>query len=1096
MKRTITLSALLGLATVLSAQNKEHMGYGAAMMQEASKLVGQERSDDALVELATVHRSDSLYERVLMQRVQIHLDQDAYGTVEELCRRGIAERGNLNGAFTMIRAAVLVDMERFADALAACDSAIAVYPGSFRPYHLRALALAGIKDKKAALEQAMKNVRRFPYQRDAHIMMGTIAQSEGLTAEAGLAFMMAQLVRFGDRKAEQLLSYYDGLLGSTLEPKSEGYDLSVTGDDLEDIDLLIRGKVAMDKKYKLKPDLTYPMCRQSHLMMQTIADRKGKWKGFYTTTYGPIAKAIMDDGKFEGFVYHCLSASSDRTITGMVEKNKSKVLEFRTWLGTYMQQNHLMFPETEGGPDLLHHYNDDNDLLGFGPGDARTGLSTGMWTVYHSNGRISGQGAFNDAGDRTGKWTYWDTMGNLDSEGNFQNGKVEGVILNYQPSGCLMDSTTIRSGKREGLACSYYELGGRRTCKTAKVGEWTGPTWEYFPSGPVQWSYELVNGNTEGSATQTYADGSTRFTGIFKNDERTGTFQQYHPNGTKSEEYVFAAGKSEGPFKEWHANGQLSLEGTMKAGSNIGERRRYDEWGTLRMIERFGEQGRQQGLREEFNADGSRLLDMEYNRDLLIRYTYYSSDGKTLGEGTRSKGKFQLKGYHPNGTLRVEGLYLDEGAKDGQWKYYHADGTPDSEENYVKGKINGTQKYFREDGTLARQDEVYDQDGITYRSYTRFFRSGKVREQGQMRNDEAEGVVRRFNPDGTRISVEYYVGGSRDGWQEYFDALGKMVYAERILHGAIADRVSYDDEGVEYEHIVVKPGAFEMVTHYPDGKVMARLHLMNGYLHGTANWLYPDGGPEVSGGFLNGDRHGTWTSYHPNGKKRLEEEYHLGKVRGSSKRWFLDGTPENEIQFVDGQRHGGATENHMNGKRSFLREYENGELHGRVISYSYEGVPQMVRFYFKGALVAYGSPAADGSVKDTLRLTPGVMQLETHYPSGTLSRKMTYRNGEIDGTFQEYHPNGQLMEETTHRVGEVEGTNMEYYPNGKVSEVTPYVDGYIHGERVINWDNGMVREHITYVNGERQGPWTVHDRTGKVVARYRTRNDDVVEIGK
>lgn len=133
-------------------------------------------------------------------------------------------------------------------------------------------------------------------------------------------------------------------------------------------------------------------------------------------------------------------------------------------------------------------------------------------------------------------------------------------------------------------------------------------------------------------------------------------------------------------------------------------------------------------------------------------------------------------------------------------------------------------------------------------------------------------------------------------------------------------------------------------------------------------------------------------------------------------------------------------------------------------------------------------------MKDTLRLTPGVMQLETHYPSGALSRKMTYRDGEIDGTFQEYHPNGQLME-SAQRVGEVEGTNMEYHPNGRVIEVTPYVDGYARRAR-DHWDNGLVRERITYVNGERQGPWTVHDRTGKVVARYRMRNDDVVEMGK
>lgn len=178
----------------------------------------------------------------------------------------------------------------------------------------------------------------------------------------------------------------------------------------------------MDKKYKLKPDLTYPMCRQSHLMMQTIADcSKGKWKGFYTTTYGPIAKAI--DGRWK--IRRLRVPLPQRQFQPHVRRHGGEEQEqgapIPQGLAPYMQQNHLMFPETEGGPDLLHHYNDDNDLLGFGPGDAKTGLGPGIWTVYHSN--TSRQGAFNDAGDRPGKWTYWDSMGNLDSEGNSRMGK-------------------------------------------------------------------------------------------------------------------------------------------------------------------------------------------------------------------------------------------------------------------------------------------------------------------------------------------------------------------------------------------------------------------------------------------------------------------------------------------------------------------------------------------------------------------------------------------------------------------------------------------------------------------------------------------------
>lgn len=1090
------LSLLLAAPLAASAQDHPDRAHGHAMFQEAMGLLDRDKPDEAIRRLRTIHRSDSLYERSLLLRARAHSSMDDLPGAEAACTEGLALGGALSGQFMVMRAAVLLDLKKHDATIAACDSAIAELPGNFRARHLKALALAGKGDRRAALQQAMDNALRFPYQRDAHALLGAIAQSEDRVAEAALAYMMAQLVRFDDRKAEQMLVAYDKCLGGSVEPSREGFDLSITGDDLDEITLLIKSKVAMEKKYKVKPDLPYPTCRQSHLLLTSIANRKTARPGFYERFYGPMARAIVEQGWFAPYVFHCLAASSVPTVKAHAEKNKAKVAEFRKWAAAFMEQHYLTFPEAEGGPALLHVYNDDNNLLAVGQGDAKTGSKTGEWTAYNGQGRISGRGAFNARGEREGRWTHWGPNGRVESVGDFRDGKLHGVAINHFANGNMKDSTTFREGKRHGIGIIYYPMGGRSTVKTAADGQWTGPASEWHRAGMQEWDYALKNDKPDGPVQQRFADGSTQFTGEYKDGQRVGMHLEYHPNGQRAEETTYAAGKAEGPFKAWHPNGQLAREGSFKGGLLSGERRMYDEWGTLRQIDRFGEGGKLNGVREEFNPDGTKLLDLEYRNDLLVRYAYYHRDGRVLGQATRSKGRFQLKGYHPDGALRVEGVYLDEGAKDGTWRYYHADGTLDGEEHFEQGKATGTHKYYDESGALSKEEVWYERAGAPMKSVTWYHPSGAVREKAQLRSGNAEGVVRRYHPDGTLRNMEYFANGDREGWQVYNDPDGKPVYAERIEQGAIAERVSYDEQGREYERIVVRPGAFTMVAHYPNGKEMMRLELMNGVLHGKALWLYPDGSQEVAGEYLNGSRHGAWVSHHPNGKKRSAITYRLGKEEGVSKWWYLDGTLRMEIPMRDGERHGVIKEFHPNGKLAFARAYEHGELHGPTLTYSLDGTPQLARFYHKGALVAYGSPLADGSVRDTIPLEAGIARLESKFTNGKVSRRMTYRNGELDGEFIEYHPNGQVMERSVHRAGKVEGTSTSYYPDGKVMEAIPYVDGLMHGERVTYWENGQVRERITYAYGEMHGTWSVHDRTGKRIALYRTRNDDVVEIGK
>ena len=619
---------------------------------------------------------------------------------------------------------------------------------------------------------------------------------------------------------------------------------------------------------------------------------------------------------------------------------------------------------------------------------------------------------------------------------------------------------------------------------------------EYYRNGAPEWTYALKEGITEGTVKQQYNTGGTAFIGEYINDLRSGTHNEMYPDGAKKSSYSYTEGKGNGAYTKWSADGMLSEEGTLKNNVIIGERKTYDQWGTLDVLMRFDEQGRAQGTRVENNDEGNPFVEMEYNKDLLIRYSYRDRTGKVIGEGTRSKGRFDLKGYNMDSGLRVEGVYLDEGQKDGKWKYYQADGTLENEENFKNGEPDGKQLFYSEDGSNFGFDENYSRNDITYTAFERYYRDGKMLYEGQIKGDNNDGAYRRYYPDGTLDQDLYYVAGRFHGWQVYYDVDGKKIYATRYENGTMMEQINYDRDGNAYETVVVTPGAFEFVQHHYNGAVRSRWAVMNAMLNGKATWYYPDGSVEVEGEFLNGDRHGKWTGYHTNGKKSYEREYVMGNSIGQYTQWFANGTMQSETPYVAGYVSGLAKEYHDNGKISFQRNYGYGNYHGDHSSYTLNGEPQMVRFYHKGRLYAYGSPTADGTVKDTIHVSSGIANCTSTFPDGTKARQINFRNGEIDGKFIEYHANGKVMESAEYQVGQIVGEHEEFYADGTPKQTTPYVAGLKHGEQIAYWNTGKVKEKRNFKFGEEQGLRTFHDQTGKLLATFDVRDNDVVEIIK
>jgi antitoxin component YwqK of YwqJK toxin-antitoxin module len=1085
----------LGMCAVLSnawAQEQRDMGHGAAVIKRSLQLIEATDSTQADALLATVHRSDSLYERAVYIRMQLATYRDRYEDALVLAEQGAGLQGALLSDLLTIRAGLLFDLKRFTACVAACDSLIERFPGRARGHHLKALALWELGERGMATQQLMANARRFPYHRDTHAMIARKAADQGYVSLGALAASMALVVRFDDSGAEGMLTLVDELLAGNHQGRADGSDFGDPERWVE-LDQIIKSKVAMDARYKVKPDLSFAFCRQSHLLFTEVLKmehEEGTWGAFYL----PVVKAIMNNDLFEGYVYSALTSSSLDKVKALGEKNKSKVTEFRSRIATSVEADYVTFPEPGMTEPAYHAYYDDADLSGYGPLNSAKNGRAGTWTFFHANGAKSAAGTYLPTGEKTGVWWNWHDTGVPSSQAAYEKGEMTGPFITYHTNGAMRDSCMLRNGNREGRCCAYRPSGGISTCKEAVKNVWSGPVEEYHPAGAIHWRYTLKDEKTDGKVEQFYTDGSTQFTGSYALDTRTGTWTEYHPDGQRSEERTFVDGAATGPLTIWHGNGTVRTKGNLNKGSRTGEFFEYDKWGTPRERYNYDDQGRTQGIQESMDDRGHVYMRTEHNRDLLMRYTYFDKANKVLSEGTRSKGKFNLVGYSSDGRLRVKGTYLDEGLKDGKWEYFYPDGTLDSEENMDKGSSVGEQKYFGTDGTLTRKFTTYEQNGKTYERYEEYYASGAVKERGYRQDRTYEGVYTKYAPDGTVLSEEYYVDGERSGWQHYYDASGMLVYTERIENGALMERTSHDDKGVKYEHIRVPVGAFVLETHYPSGKVSLRAELMNGRFHGKVTWYYPNGSTEVTANFLDDERHGLWTSFHPNGKKRTELNYRMGTIHGSSQEWHPSGARKSEFNYRNGSIEGTSTELHENGRTAFVRDYSNGVLHGRHISHDVGGTPQMVRFYHKGTLIGHASINADGSFTDTIPADPGVAVLKTTFPSGGPAREMNYRNGDLNGAFKEYHANGKLMEESQWRLDQAEGTTKEYYPSGQLHRATPYVDGLIHGEAITYHENGKVKETITYRHGVKQGAWTLHDSTGKVVTTYKVRNDDVVEM--
>lgn len=193
-----------------------------------------------------------------------------------------------------------------------------------------------------------------------------------------------------------------------------------------------------------------------------------------------------------------------------------------------------------------------------------------------------------------------------------------------------------------------------------------------------------------------------------------GPYVSFYKNGVKAVEGTVLDGLHEGKWTFWYADARKGEEGSYVAGQRTGTWLITDAWHHDRRGTVTYDHGQVNGERRMNYEDGSlwRLHVIENDR-AVGRQCEYFPNGQLM-HAVEWKDNMMTgleESHYANGLFRERGRY-SKGVKEGEWWWWHTDGTPEVHGCYVAGKTSGVWLYWQPDGNLDLSRSGSVEDGV------------------------------------------------------------------------------------------------------------------------------------------------------------------------------------------------------------------------------------------------------------------------------------------------------------------------------------------------------------------------------------------------
>lgn len=298
-------------------------------------------------------------------------------------------------------------------------------------------------------------------------------------------------------------------------------------------------------------------------------------------------------------------------------------------------------------------------------------------------------------GRKQGPWERtWADSQQIRYKGQFKDDKPVGTFTYYSTAG-KVESTVAHYATGGASHAKHFHPDGKLMAEGRYVGEQKDSIWNYYD-----------------------ATGALRSTERWKNGKFNGDQEAFFPNGQVAERCTWKDGRRNGPCQQFFDNGQVRTSTTYVNDEADGPSLVFSEDGK-KEIEGQHVKGQRNGLWKHYNADGSVLMQMLYEKDKLV------------------------KEKKENGTFRT--FYPDEQLM--------------SEVSYKSGKREGPFTEYHDNGHWVEHPARIGPEGAEKIETERVLEGQTKKREGHYKNDMLEGEVKEWDEHNKLIKTTVYKAG-------------------------------------------------------------------------------------------------------------------------------------------------------------------------------------------------------------------------------------------------------------------------------------------------------------------------------------------------
>ncbi len=1078
-------SIVFHLASLLFCFNSTFWAQEKLVYTSSTKIleeVKNTKDSDKIIELLNkVNVNDSLYSDIMVSQSYYLLQQKKYDEALKAIDQGL-EKNDLESRRSLFlnKGVCLMDQQKYEQAIENINTALKEYPKNNLFYFNRGITYYNMKEFQKAYLDFKKSILLNPYHAKSHYYIANICFQEQKLAQALMAYDMYLILNPDGKGSFEVLQSTNQLFSRKPENKSTGLQLSTDDTVFSTLDQFIGNVIALNKDYKVDHKIDIALTKQNHLLFSQLDTLEEK-DGFWSKKYIPFFKWIQQNNKFDDFIYTICYSIENEKFKKIIAKQINPVTQFvaDSW-GEWEQivgRNNI---ETYRGEEKEVHYIYENRKLN-AIGVQKDEAFVGIWEIYDDEGKLKGEGTFNDLGEETGLWKWYTQKGTIDSSETYEKGKLNGPYNVYFPNEQLSYTYPYLDEKADGTYISYNKFGKVIEEKTFKDDLLEGKYTSYFHTGKSELNTTATykEGKLQGEVINYHENGKVYNLSHYKDDLLNGSYELFYANGQHQEKATYKNGMLEGTYESFHFNGTTDEKGAFSNNNYHGNWKLYHADGTLYKDINYNE-GNLEGSYKEYDLNGTLFYDFTYKNGLLIACTYFNQDG-TIKKSFKKKSKnLEYEGFTPTGMLTAKGNYNIKGGKTGKWEFYSY-GALTSKGTYEDGKINGLYQSFYNNGAILNEKNF--NNGVIEGYFASYYENGGIEQQGYYENGKAIGPWETYFIDGNLAYENFYHKDKKHGIQKEYAPDGTLYLESKYSFDTLESETYYDSTGkvIEVIDYTVTAPEFKREYHYPNGEIYATFDIVGGVKHGNLIRYNLSGKVIEKGNYLCDKKYGTWTTYFDNGQIKSEGSYIDDQSNGTWKFYFENGNLRETTVYLFGKKNGLNIEYNENGKKVKQTNYKKDTQHGKRFFYDGLGELQLVRFYNEGKMYGYSFNDSSGNLKPMIPIKNGTAIVEAYFTNGKKSAEMEFKNGYFENNYTLYHSNGNLAKQFSNKASEVHGVYKEYAVDGSLLEEHNYNYGYLDGMSKYYYSNGKLRHEKHYLKGQLHGKETSYSESGQLL---------------